>query len=31
MVLGRKDQLDMKALSGYGEVKALDLKEVFGY
>ncbi len=31
MVLGKKDQLDMKALSGYGEVKALDLKKIFGY
>jgi predicted Zn-dependent peptidase len=31
MVLGKKDQIDMKALSGYGEVRSLELKDIFGY
>ncbi|MCX6268099.1 MAG: insulinase family protein, partial [Bacteroidetes bacterium] len=31
MVLGKKTELDVKTLSSYGEVKSLDLKDVFGY
>jgi predicted Zn-dependent peptidase len=31
LVLGRKDNLDMKTLEKYGTVKQLTLKEVFGY
>lgn len=31
LVLGKKDNLDMKVLEKYGTVKALTLQEVFGY
>jgi predicted Zn-dependent peptidase len=31
MVLGKQSQLDMKTLEGYGQVKSLELKDVFGY
>ncbi len=31
LVLGEIDQLDMKTLESYGEVKILSLKDVFGY
>jgi predicted Zn-dependent peptidase len=31
LVLGKKEQLDLKTLEKYGNVKFLDLKEVFGY
>ncbi len=31
LVLGNKDDLDMKALKGYGEVKFLSLEDIFGY
>ena len=31
MVLGKKSEIDVKTLSGYGEVMPLDLKEIFGY
>lgn len=31
LVLGKKDQLDIKTLEQYGKVKFLTLKDVFGY
>jgi len=31
LVLGKKDQLDIKTLESYGTVNNLDLKQVFGY
>ncbi len=31
MVLGKRNELDLKTLSAYGNVTNLDLKEVFGY
>ncbi len=31
MVLGKNSALDMKTLSSYGQVKTLELKDVFGY
>ena len=31
MVLGKKTGLDLKTLSSYGQVKSLELKDVFGY
>lgn len=31
LVLGNKDNLDMKALEKYGPVKFLELKDIFGY
>ena len=31
LVLGKKDQLDLKTLEGYGKVKFLSLQDVFGY
>jgi len=31
MVLGKKNELDMKTLQGYGKVNSLELKDVFGY
>jgi len=31
MILGKKDELDVKTLEGYGKVSNLDLKDVFGY
>lgn len=31
LVLGKKSELDIKTLEKYGEVKFLDLKDVFGY
>ena len=31
LVLGKKDNLDMKTLELYGSVKLLTLKDVFGY
>jgi len=31
MVLGKKGELDVNTLSTYGNVKNLELKDVFGY
>ena len=31
MILGKKGELDVKTLEGYGKVSNLDLKDVFGY
>ena len=31
LVLGNKDDLNLKALENYGEVKFLSLEDVFGY
>ena len=31
LVLGNKEDLDLKALREYGEVKFLTLEDVFGY
>ena len=31
MILGKKTGLDIKTLSGYGQVNSLSLKDVFGY
>ena len=31
IVLGHKDQVDIKALEKYGKVETLSLEEIFGY
>jgi len=31
IVVGKKDELDLKALKNYGDIKYLTLKEIFGY
>ena len=31
VVLGNKDEVDMKALEKYGKVTTLTLEEIFGY
>jgi hypothetical protein len=31
MVLGKRADLDVNTLSGYGKVTGLELKDIFGY
>jgi predicted Zn-dependent peptidase len=31
LVIGKKENLDMKVLEAYGPVKVLTLKDIFGY